>query len=64
MFASGAWVVAKDMVQICFIGGWAPNSATVGKHYIDPTYPCDEHALFFFGWLRDSPPRDAPNTSD
>ena len=52
MFASGSWVVAKDMVKTCYIGGWAPDSTTVAKHYIDPTYPCDAHALFFFGWLR------------
>ena len=60
MFASGAWVVARDMVQICFIGGWQPDSTTVARKYIDPTYEADEAAIFFFGWMR--PPPVAPST--
>ena len=37
--------------KIKYIGGWALNSTTVEKHYIDPTYPDTPAARYFFEYL-------------
>ena len=50
-FASGANAVGVVLPKIKYIGGWALNSTTVEKHYIDPTYPDTPAARYFFEYL-------------
>ena len=51
-FASGTHVVVGDRDKLEYVGGWAPGSPTVGKHYIDPLFPHTPAAVFLYGWMR------------
>lgn len=55
--ASAAHCIGVSMLQIRFMGGWAPNSATVERDYIDPTFRADFAASQWFGWLLPHRPR-------
>ena len=51
-FASGVHVVVQDRAKLEYVGGWAPGSPTVGRHYIDPLFPHTPDADFLYGWMK------------
>ena len=36
---------------LCWMGGWAPGSATLEHHYLDPSVTPSPAAYAFYGWL-------------
>jgi len=48
-----------NMARIEYVGGWAPRSAALIQHYIDPTVIADAAAAVFFGHLLPALPNPA-----
>ena len=49
--ASAAAALNVPLPKIRHLGGWAPDSATPERVYIDPSCPPSPAGLRFFGWL-------------
>ena len=49
--ASAAEAACVPRSKTEYVGGWAPGSTALSKHYIDPTYQHTSAGQFFFGHL-------------
>ena len=57
--ASACNALGVNMARIEYVGGWAPRSAALIQHYIDPTVIADAAAAVFFGHLLPALPNPA-----
>ena len=62
-FASTVNALNLNVDRRNYIAGWAPNSATVARHYVDNSVVADAASRFFFGHLVGlGPPLEAPQS--
>lgn len=49
--ASAGSAIEVRRFILCWVGGWAPGSSTLERHYLDPSITPTPAAYAFFGWL-------------